>query len=375
LDLYEGITVRLTQFEEYPDLESRWLTLQQGADCSFFQSWSWIGCWLECLPDSVEPFVVEVVENEEPIGLAIVGKKFFLRHHIFRSKILFLNETGSFDFDRLTIEHNNVLAKKGREVHILNAMIHFLLNCELDWDELYVSGLKKIDSKGWLELDKTFPVNVSERYETPYYFVDLFDLRTRDRDYLAALSRNTRSQIRRALRVYEKLGAVTITIADSLDIALEFFNSLQAMHQSYWQSKGEPGAFCNDFARTFHRCLISRCIPRGEVQLCRITAGVEEVGYLYSFIKDGYVYFYQSGFNYGTDFKLKPGFICHYLAVKHNLEIGSDIYDFLAGGRQYKRSMSTHEANMVWLGVQKKRIKFIVERKLETVWKKYRFGR
>ena len=372
MDLYEKPTVRLVQLDEYPDLENRWLILQQGADCSFFQSWSWIGCWLKCLPKSVELFVVEVVENEETIGLVVLGKRLILRHHIFSSNILFINEAGAFDFDRLTIEYNNVLVKKGREVDTLKKMVQFLLNSELNWDELYVSGVKKTDSRGWVELDKTFPVSVSERYEKPYFYVDLFDLRTSNREYLVALSRNTRSQIRRALRAYEKLGTVTITIANSIGTALEFFDSLQAVHQAYWQSKGEPGAFSSDFTCTFHRRLITSCMPRGEVQLCRISAGDEDVGYLYSFVKDGYVYFYQSGFNYGTDSKLKPGLVSHYLAIQHNLEVGNDIYDFLAGDRRYKRSLSTGQADMVWLGIQKKRMKFSVERKLATVWRRLR---
>jgi CelD/BcsL family acetyltransferase involved in cellulose biosynthesis len=80
--------------------------------------------------------------------------------------------------------------------------------------------------------------------------------------------------------------------------------------------------------------------PRGAIQVLR----AEGVGVLYNFVDRGRVYFYQSGFHYSPDNRLKPGLVMHYLAVEHclsNPELAE--YDFLAGDSQYKRSLGMRQ--------------------------------
>jgi hypothetical protein len=62
------------------------------------------------------------------------------------------------------------------------------------------------------------------------------------------------------------------------------------------------------------------------------------IGYLYNFVKDGQVYSYQSGFDYDLLPRSKPGWLCHHLAVEHNLQRGMTGYDLLAGACQFKAS-------------------------------------
>ena len=59
----------------------------------------------------------------------------------------------------------------------------------------------------------------------------------------------------------------------------------------------------------------------------------------------------QSGLAYHEDRRLKPGLVCHTLAIEHHLLRGSREYDFLGGEAQpvqYKRSLSTNVHCLTW---------------------------
>ena len=125
------------------------------------------------------------------------------------------------------------------------------------------------------------------------------------------------------------------------------------LHQAYWQSRGRPGAFANPEFLSFHRRLIGDGFPSGSVQFLRCEAGNHVVGYLYNFVKDGQVYSYQSGFDYDLLPRSKPGWLCHHLAIEHNLQRGMTGYDLLAGASQFKSSFGKAHENLVWAIVER----------------------
>ena len=136
------------------------------------------------------------------------------------------------------------------------------------------------------------------------------------------------------------------------------------MHQTTWQSRSLPGAFANPFFTRFHTHLISQLLPRGGVQLLRLTAGDQTVGCLYNLVKDDIVYAYQSGFHYPKDARLKPGYVSHYLAIEENLRRGAARYCFMAGNARYKQSLGTNVEDMTWLTIRPNQPLFRIENAL-----------
>src|SRR5205807_1873754 len=88
------------------------------------------------------------------------------------------------------------------------------------------------------------------------WFADLEAIRAAGISYLDSLRRNTRQQIRRSLRLYEKDGALTGTNASSLEEALLFLDELAALHQASWTRRRKRGAFASPYFRKFHQALI-----------------------------------------------------------------------------------------------------------------------
>ena len=348
--------------EPLPDLEALrviWEELEQRSDGSFFQSWLWIGTWLACLPTHDECRVLSVADPNRTLGLAIIGIRHVTRHGFVRTNNGYLNESGDPHFDALTIEHNGVLADRTEMPQVLAAVVQFIDNAQPGWDEFHMSGV--------VEQHQLPPQQVaSARAKVigvkPYFFVDLAELRDTGQAYLQKLSSNTRSQIRQTLKAYERIGPLLLREPKGVNEALEFLERLKVLHNAYWTEKGGRGAFATPFQNSFHQRLIEAGFEQQRIQLVRISAGEQDVGYLYNFVHAGRVCAYQSGFVYDVgDSKRRPGLVSHYLAVEHNMNAQQQAYDFLAGDLRYKRSLSTHDGEMSWVAWQKPRLKFMLE--------------
>ena len=363
----QGITASVTPLTAIGPLGHKWRQLEQRSSCSFFQSWTWIGTWLSQLPKSVALYLLEVVDGDRVIGLAVFGACTLVRHGFVRSRALLLHETGREEMDRMTIEYNSILAETGREREVVIAAVNCVRAVNITWDELMVSGVEARAFEAWRTAVHGTNCRLAFKQESRCYFVDLDAVRDRGGDYLALLSSNTRQQVRRSIKAYENSGSLSMSVASSVEAAVEYLHGLQELHDAHWQGRGKDGAFPSEFTRNFHDRLVRDAVVRAEVQMLRVTAGDEVVGYLYNFVRDGHVYFYQSGFKYMEDPKLRPGLVCHYLAVMHNLKVGNRIYNFLAGPQRYKQSLGAADVKMYWFSIQKPRLVFAVERLLGRV--------
>jgi len=189
--------------------------------------------------------------------------------------------------------------------------------------------------------------------ETVAPFVDLAALPPGPEGFLASLSANTRYQIRRSNRRFAELGPLVVRQAETEAEALGFLDSLAALHQATWTSRGSRGAFANPAFLRFHRALIRRALPRGELELLRFSAGGHVLGYLYNIRLRGRVITYQSGFDYvGSATAIgphgKPGLTCHYAAIVRAQNDGAEVYDFLAGRDRYKHSLARAATPLYW---------------------------
>lgn len=361
----DEIAVTLGDLPPLAQLQKTWRAREARAESSFFQSWQWIGVWLESLPRHITPWLLHVQRGGVTVGLGILTRREIVRYGLLRSHALFLNDTGDPALDEITIEHNGFLAERGNDAVVTRACVEFLLREYSDWDELFLDGLRQPDLVEVLALDRARLRSVSR---CQCYFVDLDALRRTGGDYLSLLGKNTRYSIRRSVRAYEKRGALHLEQAASVSQAHEFLDRLRHFHQRYWLQKGMPGSFANSFFTDFHTRLIKQGVDAAAIQMLRLTAGDHEVGYLYNFVYRGRVYNYQSGFDYdlvGTHGR--PGLVCHALAVEHNVKQGHAVYDFMAGDSDYKKNLGTASETMTWSVIQQARLKFRIEDALRTV--------
>jgi protein-tyrosine-phosphatase/predicted ATP-grasp superfamily ATP-dependent carboligase/CelD/BcsL family acetyltransferase involved in cellulose biosynthesis len=360
-------TFSLSPVGDLAETEDIWRDLERRSKASFFITWDWIGCWLK--QANSPGFLLSGTLSGRVILLGIISPALYRRHGFISSEALLLNQLGRPELDCITIEYNGFLIDKDAGSSTVLACLEFLKKPEVativgrPWDEIHLDGVPdnfetQVKGSGLI---------VWQKSRKPSWRVDLDSIRSSGGSCLDHLSANTRYQIRRSMRLYEKHGALTAKRARNLDEAMHYYSEMEQLHQRYWQSRGQAGAHAFPFYGKFHRALLASCLSRGTAELVRVAAGEATIGYVYNFVHDGWVYAYQTGLDYGANPKLKPGLVAHYLCIERHLSEGAHCYDFLAGDSRYKRSFGTPGPDMLELVLQRPIAKLRIESALREV--------
>lgn len=352
------LKTEITAVTDRSALRDRWTALEARSNCAFFLSWQWIGTWLESL-DAAPLLLSVTAQDGRDIGLGLFVQAVETRQKVLRVRQLRLHDTGIRSRDAVTIEFNTLLTETGMESAAWQSALTALHDPGAPrWDELIVSGATDETA----QILGTQGLGLHRRAATTSAHVDLAGLRVNgvnDRDgYIASLGKNTRSQIRRAVRLYEEHGPLTLTPCTDIDA---FFLELGEHHEAKWREAGIDGATANADYMTFHRAMIGTALPRGGVEMLRASAGDYAFGWLYNFVHRGAVLFYLSGFRAEQDNRLKPGLVTHALAVERHLQAGAHVYDFMGGTNRYKSSLGQPGPDIVSLALQKRVPKLMLE--------------
>lgn len=360
----------VSQFDRVKEI---WILLQQKCPHAYWLSWAWTEIWIKELPPDSKLSLVVGFNNEFPVIAFFIGYNETIRHRYFKVRQIALNQTLIPRFDVVIyVEYNAILIDP--EITISLESLLELIPIKL-WDEfvmirfapMYQPNLHLNDC-----LKKKYDISLTRQDS---YYVNLDKVRRNNNDYLALLTPNRRNQIRRSLKEYEKFGKIQIIIAESTENALNILDELIQLHQKRWTERGERGAFSTEYDIEYHRSLICKRFEHGEIQLIKICAGDYTIGCVYNFIYRGNVLQVQGGFNYLPGNVYRPGFVCHYLAILHNAEIGLDSYDFLADSTDYKISLSTDFNEMHDIVLEKRSVKSKLQKimvKLYRIIKKLR---
>jgi CelD/BcsL family acetyltransferase involved in cellulose biosynthesis len=346
--------IEISTSYDLPGLGGEWMELERRADGNFFLSWRWVGNWLRAT--NAHPLLVRASEKgiTQALGLLTPHRR---RRHYLSVRQLCLHETGVAEADALTIEYNNFLIAHSAPAQTLTQILG-ALQSKTDWDEIVLSGVEPhivsaAQATGWhIETDR----------QSPVFCVDLSAETGED-----GISPNLRAQIRQSRAFAERTGPLALEPARDIGEALEFFEQLTTLHTAYWRGRGKTGAFATDFSRHFHRILIQDQTDLAHVELLRLNAGDQVLGYLYNFLYAGRVCNYQSGFSYSDDNRHRPGLIAHVMAMEQAKNRGLQVYDFLAGDAHYKTRLGTQMGQMRWCRAQKDRPGLVAERVLRRV--------
>jgi CelD/BcsL family acetyltransferase involved in cellulose biosynthesis len=331
--------VLIEPVKDFAALAPIWTDLEQRAAGSFFQSWAWTGCLAE--ERFADPWLLTARRGNTVVGLALFNRG----PRVGLGRPILLGESGRPARDSIFIEHNGLLLDRGETGdlarHCWAALAHRFGKAR--W---LIAGTAEATCAA---LPAGRIARVRSRRPAPY--LDLAP----GADMLERLSANTRQQLRRSLRAWEKIGPLTLEVAATHEQADAWLDALADLHQLYWTGRGKPGAFAEPFFGRFHHALLRRPSDRQSVDVISVSTESRVVGYLYNLVHDGWVAAYQSGFDFGPDADaLRPGLICHLLAIQHYQRTGARRYDFLGGEARYKRSFADAEVPLLWLDVRHK---------------------
>ena len=361
--LLSGYHVTYSVIVHPDDIEQEWRTLQERTDCSYFQSWGWIGVWLKQIAADFRPLIVKVWYRGSLVGLGIFVRGNIRRRLFITSNALFLNEY-PVDGRNMVIEYNGLLAERGHRKAVYAEALHHLFSTDAALDEVFLGA---IDSRAVSLQDPLYPewrqaqIRQQLLEESSTWAVDLESIDAGEGSYLGTLSRNRRAQIRRAFRLYEASGRLQLEHATGLDMALEYFSELKKMHTLRWQKAGRRGAFANPIWENFHRTLVESRFDSGEIQLLRVRNDKTVIGYLYNLVWRKHVYVLQTGFSAERDHGLMPGYVVHAMAIAYNKKLGMARYDLMHGDELYKKIICNQSNKLAWVVLQRQRTRFRLE--------------
>ena len=358
---------------EILDLEHLWHDLECRSRGGFFVSWSWIGVWLANLPQGWPLRLIRAEKDGRIVGLGILaGGESKKICNVPYCATEHLHETGVRELD-MVIEHNDFLLDASCETEVRSEMIRQWLKQVSRVSELSVPGTSlgewisdaiDLDEFGMQRSDMTMKSHA----------MDLEEVRRVGGDPVPLLDARTRAKIRRAKREYSSLGELCVETASSVVQGLEWFDSLEMLHQKRWIAKGEPGCFSNPRFVRFHRMMIARNHENGRALVMRVNVGSAALGYLYGFADRERFYLYQCGFDYDmVERNSMPGLVCHVLAMQALADKGLKMYDFMAGSSRYKSALSNIEESMTWTHFRSYSIRFCVINHINPVLTKMRF--
>ncbi len=351
--------MRVRKIENLEKFESLFHQLEPESDISCFQSWGWVESSLNLFDE--ERVLLVAMLGDEVVGIAPFFINPVKRNKFISSRILFLNEVENSRY-YMFVEYNGFIAKRGLESEIADVFLDYLMSSEISFDEIIINRVLSDNPIFSSKVIRNRNLNVSVTDEGASRYVDLKKLRDHQQDYISTLSKNSRAQLRRTFRKYKELGEITLDCASCADEALQYFRELGALHQKYWIAKGLPGAFSKKGWVEFHETMINQRFEFSEVQLLKISVGCDVMGYVYSLVRNRHVYMIQTGFNYLPDKAFRAGFVCHFMSIEYNKSQGMDVYNFLVGDHQYKRSLSNGFDTLSSIVIQKRKLKFKLEK-------------
>lgn len=356
----------ITPISRNSNIKNSWESLVDQSEVSPFVSWTWIGAWLsEIVYDKDSTYLIKICCANKVVALGFLQKVSVERRKFFKRQVLYLNELPLGDCD-MVIEYNGLIAKKGFEQRAWTTLLNRLSTLP-NWDEFHLNAISEIQSIPIIDslnsLDSLLTFEISKRERVFYANTEEYDCW--EKAEIGVLSSNKRSQIKRSIRAYEsKYGSkVLCQKAKSTTQALMFFNRMERLHTTYWNKKGEKGAFFNKKWIHFNKKMILQGLLSNHIEIYRISVSGNEIGYIYNLVWRGIAYNIQTGFNYENANKCKPGYVSHYLVMQNCFHDNVKKYNFLVGSPHYKASLSNTSELLKWLIIRKRsnKIKFILE--------------
>lgn len=344
--------VEIAQGYQVEELEENWLKLQQNQDVPFFLTWSWIASWLKTYTPKLVVVTASIEMDIVAIGLFTMSVE--SRHGFIKSRQYRLHQMGDPLLDQIWMEYNDFICSNEHRESAVNACLLALQQSSEDWDEIILSMMSSSRAEEIQSVIKECQVVL----RNPSYASNLQELDS-GQGYLESLNANTRYQIRRSIRIYEKLhGKVDALCAKTTKEALDFFNLAGGFHRERWLDSG----YKNPEFIQFHENLIRQSFNNKSIELIKVISGDTTIAVLYFHIVNKKVFFYLHGLRYENDNKLKPGLVAHTLATQYFLGRGMKQYDYMGGYSQYKCQLASQAEDLVSLCIQRPQFSFSIEK-------------
>ncbi len=360
------VDIQALNLNKLLQLKQDWLTLEENSEPSFFLSWKWIGNWLKLLNTNDNIRLLSASKNNQLVALGIFVERDITRNGCIKAKQWLLHRTGNECIDQIWIENNNFLIQAQDKKVIEQAIWRYLTTHQQQVDEFILNVAKAPELTELSSSANQYQLLLSNNELghnlelSKYFTID---------DYLNSLSKNTRQQIKRSLKLLAATGEIKFQLQTDSQAQLKLLEQTQKWHIAKWINTDTPSGFTNPIFIDFHRLLINTDHHSAKTLISQLTLNNEILGSCYYFQQGDKVYFYLSCLKPANNNRIKLGLIMHYLMVEWLITNNHTIseYDFLAGDARYKRSLANKNDSYTKITIQKQTTKFAIEAALKQL--------
>lgn len=340
------MTVRLiTTWEELLSLETPWNALAAGAP---LRSWDWLATWWKHygVADRRQAaqgsqraterrlYVLAVYEdadrNDNGCERKLLGiAPWYLDRTSLKGNVLRWLGRGEVCTDHLSL----VCGVEDRE-HVAAAVAETLTATCNDWHRVDLDAVDADDAAvGKLVTALEACDCLVSRQATDACWT--LDLPTSWDDYLAALSKSHRKQLRQLeRRVLESERVRWHRVQCGGELA-DAWRVLVNLHQRRRRSLGEPGCFASRPFHDFHREVVGRLLERNQLRMSWLELDGSPAAAEYHFADDTTTYAYQGGVD-PDRLGDEAGRLSTILCLRAAIDEGHQRFDFLRGDEPYK---------------------------------------
>ncbi len=348
-----GYLVRVSASLEIEELKTNWLRLEKGNPVPFFLTWHWVSCWIK----TYQPDIIMVTASRENqvVAIGLFTSSLNYRYGFVKARQLRLHQLGNIPMDQIWMEYNDFICDSQHRENAVDACLKVLQRREFNWDEIVLPMMPRSRAEHLLSSIPLASVGLT----ASCFAVDLSEIRDSDREYLQFLTSNTRYQIKRSMRLYEKkYGPLELIKANNREEGLRYFRDAGKFHVLRWSDSG----YKNQYFVKFHENLIRDSFEEDSIHLLKLMAGNETIAVMYNQIVDRKVFFYLHGLKFDNDGRLKPGLVAHTLATEYYIRQGMLEYDYMGGDSQYKIQLAQRTEDLKTVIIQRPRLRFSLEK-------------
>lgn len=317
------------------ELAHKWLALQKEAEPSVFVAWFWVKQWLAQKNLTAKNCLcVEVMRGQDTVGLALFGIKTLKILWGISINQYFLHKSGNIIEDQTWIEHNTFLVHKDYEQQLADEICQHLVKIEqIDDIKIGLSSPSFINTLGFTGFKRRTELS------SLGYLANLGGYTKLD-DYLASLSKNTRSHIKRSIKLLNQQSPLRLMLATDSNERTKTLQNIAELHRIKWRSTVYGSGFDNPNFYKFHQSLIQEQKSAKNHKLYTLYQDGIALGHVYLLTYGDKWSFYLSALHFNPDNRIKVGLVIHSLIIEQAIKQGITVYDFLAGEAQYKNSLS-----------------------------------
>ncbi|MCC6750128.1 MAG: GNAT family N-acetyltransferase [Deltaproteobacteria bacterium] len=297
---------------------------------SFFLSWEWISAWQQVYRQKHRLCVIVAEEGGAPVGIApfMIGgglDSLAPRGQQLTRPIRFLKFLGQGE---CYPEQLDFLLPPGRAEELAPAFAKYALTTlSRQWDVLFLQNVQPEAAvaqamEAWL-LQVGLKAEHAETLSGPFAA-----LPASKEEYWKGRSANFRSQYKNSANRLAKRGEVRLEIVTEESELEPAFAELVRLNSLRWGEENQ--SFHSEPYLQFHRQLMKRLLPRGELLLALLRVDGRVAAAKYDFVYGGKAWNYQGGWD--PEFaRERVGLVLLGRIVEHCIERGLAEYDFLGG--------------------------------------------